>query len=135
MSDEKAQARVEFAFLADAAEPGLHGKVSALGIGINKIFASSFPAVHQTLALVYRLSIPVDDTATTVKVEFGSAHGGLARILVEQPMPDLARQTGHHVGVLNIVGLEFPEPGQYVFTISLGDQDAAVLNLEAGLRD
>ncbi|MDZ4250499.1 MAG: hypothetical protein U0990_10475 [Candidatus Nanopelagicales bacterium] len=49
------------AFLADAAE-AVQGKIYALGIGWNTIYAGSFPVQHPRLALGMTISVPYTQT-------------------------------------------------------------------------
>jgi hypothetical protein len=82
---------VEFAFLCDSAQEGA-GKIHALGIGVDTIFAQGVPATHPVLTVVAQLRYSV-------------AEGGTKALAIRAVDAD-----GHNIVPPIDRDLDFPEP-------------------------
>ena len=105
---------IDYAFICDHAEST--GKVSAIGIGFDTIYAESLPARHSHMTVVSKFRGSVAEAGQKqVTIEIIDADGNeLMRI---DGSIDFQRPpTGLHtiaVLVVNIDGLEFPNYGDY----------------------
>ena len=105
---------IDFAFICDHAEST--GKVSALGIGFDTIYAESLPARHSHMTVVckFRGSIAeVGQKQITLKIIDAD---GNEVMRAETPMELKRPPTGLYtiaVLVVNIDGLEFSNYGDY----------------------
>lgn len=128
------------AFLADSAE-AVQGKIYALGIGWNAIFAPAFPALHPRLALGMTIHVPYTATNQmhTVTVHMETEDGERVQ-LSTTPQQDGAPEPALEVGGSFNVGrppmliagdaqvvtyamtfdqLKFDAPGMFVWIISV----------------
>ena len=126
--------RLDFAFLADAAEAQPGRKFYVLGGGIDSIGAPRFPVVHPHMSLVMRIVV---DT-----LEADADHGLEIR-LIDADGNDVTRATGTFSArgraepgremalplVMNLVNTRFERAGDYSMEISVNDQHAKSLPL------
>lgn len=110
--------RIDFAFLADAAEAEAGRKFYVLGGGIDSINARTFPAVHPHMSLVMRVLVhPMEteqDHALQIRL-IDSDGGELARIdgnLSARGAPQTGRDIALNM-VINMVNTRFERPGDY----------------------
>lgn len=115
-------ARVEFAFLADAAEAEPGRKFYVLGGGIDSINAMTFPAVHPHMSLVMRVLIhPMEaEQDHGIEIRLIDSDGGeLAKIdgsISGRGAVTSGRDIAMNV-VINMVNTRFEEPGDYSIEI------------------
>lgn len=120
---------VEFAFLADAAEATPNQKLYVLGGGIEKLYAPSFPATHPSIALVVKIRLhPIEcDRAHQLLIELWGPNAQRVgptisgEVSAQRDADDPARSRSVPL-VLNILSLQFAEPGEYTFQIVLNGQ-------------
>lgn len=129
------------AFLADSAE-AVQGKIYALGMGWNTIYAQSFPATHPRLAIGMIIHVPYIATNQmhTVTVYLQHQDGGRVPIGV-RPGPDRAEtEPIHELGgqfnvgrppllpagdeqvvalAMTVDGLRFDKPDLYSWVVSI----------------
>lgn len=127
---------VEFAFLADAADAPLGGKLYVLGAGINELGAAKFPTAHPTLVLVLKLRLHAAECERShrLEIQFWDADG--TRLPPEMSAEFTAAQHPRYKTrdvfvqmVLNIIGLPLPAPGEYDFHIVVDDRHLKTLPL------
>lgn len=124
--------KLDFAFLADAAEAEPGRKLYVLGGGIDSINSRTFPAVHPHMSLVMRILIHPMDTNDEHKIEIrliDSDGGELARIdgnLNTRNTTTTGRDIAMNM-VINMVNTRFERPGDYSLEILLdGDHQKSV---------
>lgn len=126
--------RLDFAFLADAAEAEPGRKFYVLGGGIDSIGAPTFPTVHPHMSLVLRLLVhPMEaDRAHSLDIRLIDSDGGeLARIggsFQAHPPEPVGREIPMNL-VLNLVNTRFERSGDYSVEILVDDQHAQSLPL------
>jgi hypothetical protein len=115
---------VEYAFLADAADAPPNGKLYVLGAGIDRIWASKFPAVHPTTTLVVKLRLHASecDAPHRLTVDLWDSDGNAVGVHLEQqfvahrsddrPVSAVFAQV-----IMNLIGLRFAVPGDYSFEL------------------
>lgn len=120
---------VEYAFLADAAETPPNGKLYVLGGGFDEIRAPQFPVTHSYLSLVVKLRFhPAEcDRLHRLEIELwdpdGQRLGPHLKTEVAAPRrPHAPTRPSHAQIVLNMVGIQFPRPGEYAFHILVNGQ-------------
>ena len=127
---------VEFALLADAAQSSPDGKLHVLGGGISEIFAPTFPATHPVLAFVLNLRLhPLEcNQSHRLHIQLWDADGRSLQpdIAMEFDIPRNPRHRTRDVFaqlVLNIVGLQLPQPGDYDFHVVVDGRHLKTLPL------
>ncbi|HEY0602372.1 MAG TPA: hypothetical protein VGD58_05635 [Herpetosiphonaceae bacterium] len=128
---------VEFAFLADSAQVPPDGKLYVLGGNIDRIHAPQFPTTQPAITLVmkiqmlasecnrpHQLQIDLWDTRgnplldPSITAEFGVA-----------PDPDDPTGPSSVLIPVNMMGLQFPNPGVYEFHIVVNGRHLKTLPL------
>lgn len=125
--------RLDFAFIADAAEAEPGRKFYVLGGGVDSIGAQRFPVVHPHMALVLRLLVhPAEaDRQHALEVKLIDADGHeLARVQgsFSAAGPTMGRDIAIPL-VMNFVNTRFEAPGDYALDILVGDQHERSLPL------
>ena len=119
--------KLDFAFLADAAEAQPGRKFYVLGGGIDSIGAPGFPVVHPMISLVLRVLIhPAEvDRTHTNEIKLMDADGAqLAHIdgnLSASPNETTGREIPMPM-VLNFMSTRFEAPGDYSIEILMNNQ-------------
>ncbi len=124
--------RLDFAFLADAAQVDAGGKLSVLGV-FDRIRGQEFPTRHGRIALVLRLeATPGDEGSHQVDIRLRGPDGAdLLRLDGEVrvgPGPASGEST-RIAQVLNLDGVVFSRPGRYRFEIRLDGGEPTVVPL------
>ena len=132
------------AFIADAAASS-EGKIYALGIGWNVIYATAFPATHGHLAVVLTIHVPYTQTNQPhqVRVHLETEDGALVRLGQTRATPDgdvvdvtmiggdfsVGRPPAITAGdeqivplALDVEALTFDGPGMYTWVVSIDDR-------------
>lgn len=126
--------KLDFAFLADAAEAEPGRKFYVLGGGIDSIGAPGFPVVHPLISLVLRVLVhpaEVDGTHAMVIKLMDSDGGQLAQIdgtFAAQPAETSGREIPMSM-VLNFLSTRFEHPGDYSIEILINGQHMKSLPL------
>jgi hypothetical protein len=130
--------KLDFAFLADAAEAQPGKKFYVLGGGVDSIGARQFPVVHPYLSLVLRLLVHPTEVGRDHSLEIrlmDSDGGELARVDGNfnasgpgQPGREIALPL-----VMNMVSTRFESPGDYSVEILIDNQHAKSLPLRIHL--
>ena len=127
--------RLDFAFLADAAEAQPGRKFYVLGGGIDSIGAPRFPVVHPHMSLVLRIVIGTLETEEEHQLEIR---------LIDADGTDVARANGTFTArgrnepgreialplVMNLVNTRFQAPGDYSMEIMIDGEHAKSLPLK-----
>jgi hypothetical protein len=125
--------QVDFAFLADAAQES-GGKLSALGVGIDRLHASQLPARHGRITLVARFSYEPSEAGTKqLAIQVVDAHGHAITSRGEQQLnlgvPGDALR-GHGNLLVELVALEFRTYGPHEVTVTIDGEEFVMLPLE-----
>lgn len=126
--------RLDFAFLADAAEAEPGRKFYVLGGGIDQIAGISFPLQHPHMSLVMRWMLhPTEmNLRHNLEVRLVDADGGeLAKIQGEieaSGQSDTGREASINM-VINMAGTRFERPGDYAIDILMNNQHMKSLSL------
>lgn len=127
---------------ADAAELNPNGKFSLLGGGIDKIFASTFPAIHPGLALVVRLHVLSAEAEQDHKFRVDII--GLNDLLVTpgaivefrpRALPGELDRPITFTLIMNLFLLVFPEPGTYLGRLYVDSQEVGTFSLDVQKLD
>jgi len=120
---------VDFAFICDYAEAA--GKINALGIGFDTIFAPRVPAIHPIFAFVMQLRANVVE-AGTKRLEIHLIDEDGAEVIpplrsnIEMKRPEAGTESVAKIA-LHFGHVKFPRYGQYSLRAVLdGNQVAAV---------
>ncbi len=125
---------VTLALLADAANVSADGKLNILGI-FNALGAHSFPVVHPQMALVLRFEASRAEEGKGRQIELQLADNDGQKLF--KIGAQLAVPTGappgtpirlNHILMLN--NIQFPKPGDYVFSVLVGDDEKASIDLK-----
>lgn len=122
--------KLDFAFLADAAEAEPGRKLYVLGGGIDSINAASFPVVHPHLSLVLRVLIHPTETGRDHSIEIrmiDSDGGELARLDGNLSARHAVSPSGREIPmnmVVNMVNTRFEHDGDYSIEILIDGQHA-----------
>ena len=102
--------KIDFAFLADAAQASPDGKFSVIGGGLTAIYAQKFPTLLQALALVVKLIATKDEVGLehNLRIE-------LINPLQVTAMPPLG---GKFTIAPNLEHPDWPITAQFVITIA-----------------
>lgn len=124
---------IDLALLADAATIDASGKLNILGI-FDSLGGTRFPLKHGRLALVVRFSAGLEDAGNhEVRMKLRGPEGdeivSLNGNIQLGPGPAARGGRIRVPHVLNMDGLVFKKPGQYVFDISLGGEHKVSLPL------
>ena len=130
--------RLDFAFLADAAEAEPARKFYVLGGGIDQIHARQFPTVHPHMALLMRFLVhPAEtDRRHRLEVRLMDSDGGEVLRVDGTLEPQGAGPPGREIGValvLNFQHTRFEGPGDYSIEILMNDQHMKSLPLRLSL--
>ncbi|MEX0784824.1 MAG: hypothetical protein WD557_19495 [Dehalococcoidia bacterium] len=135
--------KVQFAFLADFAESTLGNKVSALGLGIDRISVQRFPAVHGIITFVCKVEIETSDNAESLLViTFGPRGSDSRERVFAEPVPVVPRTSADqllgyhsHTVTLQMIGLRLPAPGLFTFELEADGQHLLALPLAVVERE
>lgn len=123
---------VDFAFVCDAAQDS-GGKLHALGIGIDRLYAPEVPTTHPMLVVVVQVRYSVVEAGTKpLAIRVVDADGGdlIPPIDQEIQFPDpRGSPTGTARLVLQLGGLRFERFGDYAIHIAISGTDIASLPL------
>lgn len=125
--------RIDYVFLCDAAtEQG--GKMNALGIGIDRLSAATFPATHARLTFAAKLSFDHEDAGShhfRVRVvdadgrEIGSPIEGKLNVAFAEGR----RSTGANL-LVDLLNIEFQAPGPHEISLNMDAAEIVALPLE-----
>jgi len=125
---------VTLALLADAANVSADGKLNILGI-FNALGAHSFPVVHPQMALVLRFeaSRSEEGKGRQIELQLSDTDGKKmfkigAQLMVPTGAPPGAPIRLNHILMLN--NIQFPKAGDYVFSVLVGDDEKASIDLK-----
>lgn len=128
--------RLDFAFLADAAEADGPGrKLYILGGGIDSIGAQTFPVVHPHISIVLRLLVHPTETDRQHRLEIrlvDTDGGELARIDGNFTAHSTQGPVGREIPlplVINMTNTRFERAGDYSLEILIDDQHQKSLPL------
>ena len=125
--------QLQFAFVCDAAEES-GGKLHALGIGIDALVAPAVPVRHASITFVASVSYSRPE-AGTKPVSFGcmDADGhdivGPVEMSQEFPAPSAGTEASTRFS-FNALNTEFPSYGDYVWYLTVGQQEMARVPLK-----
>ncbi len=122
--------KMTLALLADYANVSQEGKLNIMGV-FDRIFLQAFPTLHPEMRLVMSFEFSAAELGRERRLEVktldadGAVIGEWSRML---PVPE---RPGEHTTVvnqiLNIQGMPFERPGDYVFSILVdGDEKGSV---------
>ena len=126
---------VTLALLADAANVSADGKLNILGI-FNALGAHSFPVVHPQMALVLRFeaSRAEEGKGRQIELQLSDSDGQkMFKIGAQLMVPTGGSAPGtpirlNHILMLN--NIQFPRAGDYVFSVLVGDDQKASIDLK-----
>ena len=122
---------VDFAFLADyAMESG--GKLNALGLGIDTLYAASLPATHPVMTLAARIrysSAEAGDKELSVRMVDADGKNVIPPIDRGLSLGAPEGLTGTAQIVIQLLGVRFEAFGQYAVQLAIGGQSIANINL------
>jgi hypothetical protein len=130
--------KLDFAFLADAAEAEPGRKFYVLGGGIDNITGAGFPLIHPHMSLVMRWIIhPAElDHPHHLEVRLGDADGKeLARIEGDIEASGSSASPGREASVnmvINMAQMRFETPGDFSIEILMNNQHQKSLALHVG---
>jgi len=118
--------------VADSANVSKEGKLNIFGI-FQRILASSFPATHPSLALVFTIEADSGDTASehALMVDLVDSDGKrIANIDAKIKFAQVPGKKANHNQIVLLNGLNFPKPGMYEFKIIINGEERAFVPLE-----
>lgn len=125
--------RLDFAFLADAAQE-TGGKLSALGIGIDRLHAPQLPVRHGRITLVARFSYDASESGMRqLALQIVDADGQMITQRIEQqlnlgePVNDVR---GHGNLLVELLALEFRSYGPHEVAVTIDGQEFVTLTLD-----
>ncbi len=125
---------VTLALLADAANISGDGKLNILGI-FNALGAQSFPVVHPQMALVLRFeaSRAEEGKGRQIELQLADSDGQKlfkisAQLMVPTGTPPGSPIRLNHILMVN--NIQFTKPGDYMFSILIGDDQKASIDLK-----
>jgi len=126
--------RVEFSFLADAAEAEPGRKFYVLGGGVDTISAASFPVVHPHLSLVMRLVVHPMEAAQphTLDIKMIDSDGHELTTLQGNFSAEDNARSGKEIPmniVLNFQNTRFERSGDYSIELFIDGEPASSLPL------
>lgn len=123
---------LDFAFICDYAE--VSGKINALGIGFDTIYAPKVPAKHPLFFLVLQLrASPVESGEKNLKISLINGDGKdimpplLGKIEVRKPESSL--ENIHRIAV-SIKDVEFPKYGNYSLRIAVDGSEMKNISIK-----
>ena len=125
--------QIEYAFLADAAETNPGHKFAVIGGGVTRIGGSAYPLQHPHIALVVGLSLAADEIH--VPHQFGMRvldPDGVQVAGADGELTAHGSEDGREAIVtfsIDLWNVVFPQPGDYVFRISVDGEEAKRLSL------
>lgn len=119
--------QIEYAFLADAAQVSSDGKLFVLGGGIDRIFATSFPATHPLMTLVIKLQLHPSECEREhgLQVELWDSDGQPIGPRVSGNFSANRQERGrlsYVQTVLNLHNVQFSVGGDYAFQVVVDGQ-------------
>lgn len=112
------------ALLADEANVSQEGKLNVLGV-FDRITASAFPTVHPKMVFIFRVQAEYGDAGQLfpVRVRLMDADGGtLFEATGEIQAPRVGPgETVTANQLFALVGIRFPQPGDFKFVVHVGD--------------
>ncbi len=108
---------VEYAFICDYAESS--NKLTAVGIGIDTIYAKTVPVVHQQLFAVLGLNFTINETRRTkvfeMRVQDADAHDVIPPVTANRDIPAPGKGLTYRTyrSVNGLYGLRFQNFGDY----------------------
>lgn len=116
--------RIPVAFVADEANVSVEGKLNVMGV-FDRIAAVQFPVAHPRMVFAFRVEADAADGGHVFPVRVRllddrgetlfDATGDLAPPVVPAGEFSTANQ------IFALVGVQFPHPGAYRFTVDVGD--------------
>jgi|SRR5215212_5118170 len=122
---------VPIALLADYANVSSDGKLNVMGV-FDRIWSSSFPAVHLQMQLVLRLSVTAAERGQTKRIEIVLMDADgivINRLNGEIAIPEDAPLQAAFNQIITIQTQPFPHPGDYRFTILVNGEPKADIPL------
>ncbi len=133
--------KLEFAFLADAANMLEHGTFDVIAGGFDVVTGSEFPATKHTLVLIARLRCDPEEcdkqhefAGEIVDHEGKSIFSTLRGTFTPPPHPRHSERTNWMSMCLECHGVTFPAPGDYFFRLYVGDKLVGDVTIEAVLE-
>jgi hypothetical protein len=115
--------KIPMAFVADEANVSQEGKLNVLGI-FDRIVAAEMPLVHPRLVFCFRVIAEPGDAGRTLPVHVRLVNDA------DEPMFEAAGDMVTPIlppgevfsanQVFTMVGVQFPRPGAYRFTVTIG---------------
>lgn len=125
---------IDYAFICDYADEGPRGKINALGIGLNRIFAPKVPYRLSHFHLVFQLRASIAEVGTKeLLISLIDADGReviptLKReVEIPKPSPrEIETTTRANIGFGNV---EFPKYGDYSIHVAIAGVEMARTSL------
>lgn len=134
--------QIEYAFLADAADAPLGGKLYALGIGIDEIQTQKVPTLvaHMVLVVKFKLNQTECDRDHRVEIQLnnedGKAIGPVVSRTFNRPRhPLFPTSDVFHQIVMNMHGLTLSRAGAYQFNVSVNGEHRKSVPLRVVVRE
>ncbi len=116
--------KIPMVFLADEANVSQEGKLNVMGV-FDRIAGASFPLVHPKMVFAFRVQAEYSDAGKLfpVRVRLMDEDGGVlfeasGEIGAPRVKPGEFMTANQ---IFGLVGIRFPEPGQYKFVLEVGD--------------
>jgi hypothetical protein len=116
--------KIPMAFLADEANVSQEGKLNVLGI-FDRIASGAFPTVHPRMVFAFRVQAEFTDSGKpfAVRVRLIDEDGGVlfdanGEMVAPEVQPGEFSTANQ---VFTLVGVQFPQPGNFKFVINLGE--------------
>ena len=117
---------LKFAFIADYAQQS-GGKLHAIGVGFDTIYAPTLPAAHAMMCFVAVIEGTIAESGTKdVSLSVIDADGGYLTPPMEQQVPfdvKAPQLTGKIQLVLQLGGLQIPKYGDYALHLVIQGND------------
>ncbi len=133
--------KLEFAFLADAANMLEHGTFDVIAGGFDVVTGSEFPATKHTIVLITRLRFDPEEcgrhyelSGEIVDHEGKSIFSTLRGTFAPPRHPRHSECPNWMSMCLECQGVTFPAPGDYCFRLSVGDKVVGDVTIEAVLE-
>jgi hypothetical protein len=121
-----------YGFLCDFAQEA-GGKLTAVGLGINRLFAPEIPHTHPSLTLVVGVEYSVAEAGTKhLEVRLIDADGNDVlpqKIEGDTPFAEPDAGSGTVNVIVNFLGLKFEKYGDYAFHVTFDRTEIARLPL------
>lgn len=116
--------KIPMALLADEANVSQEGKLNVMGV-FDRISAANFPIVHPKMVFIFRVQADYGDAGQLfpVRVRLMDADGGTlfdatGEIAAPRVGPGEVLTANQ---IFALVGIQFPQPGDYKFVVHVGD--------------